>query len=95
VEVGTTTMGTSKTLSLPWGSFSAGKWSLTVVKGGCTSTRNFEVIISPLTSFAGDNYVCVNEEISLSAVENNASYIWRKGTTTVSTTKQFYKSSAL
>ncbi|BDX37387.1 hypothetical protein CYCD_07420 [Tenuifilaceae bacterium CYCD] len=91
---GTTIMGTAKTLSLSWGSYSAGDWSLTVVKDGCTSTRNFEVAISPLTDVTGDKYVCVNEEISLSAVENNASYIWRKGTLTVSTTKQFYKNSA-
>ncbi|MGE0078543.1 MAG: Ig-like domain-containing protein [Bacteroidales bacterium] len=91
---GTTTKGTSKILSLTAGSFSAGNWSLTVVKDGCTSTRYFEVVISPLTTFTGDPNVCVGEEIALSAVENNASYIWRKGTTVVSTIKQFYKGSA-
>ncbi|RPH29880.1 MAG: tandem-95 repeat protein, partial [Bacteroidales bacterium] len=79
--------GTSKTLDKAWGAFSAGNWSLTVVKGSCTSTRNFTVSISPLTTFSGDVNVCIGENISLSATEVNASYIWRKGATQVSTSK--------
>jgi len=86
--------GTSKTLNKVWGTYSAGSWALTITKGSCTSTRNFEVVISPLTTFTGDANVCVGEEMALSAVENNATYTWKKGTTTVSSAKQFYKSSA-
>ncbi|HRX31552.1 MAG TPA: hypothetical protein P5349_06645, partial [Tenuifilaceae bacterium] len=93
-KYGSTTMSTSQVLSITWGSFSPGTWSLTVQKNGCNSTRYFEVEISPNTSFSGDPNVCVGEEIYLSAEENNASYVWRNGTTIVSTTKQFTKSSA-
>lgn len=92
-KYGSTTMGTAKTLSLAAGSY-AGNWSLTIQKGTCNSTRVFQVLISPITTFTGDADVCVGEEIALSAVENNATYTWKKGTTTVSTAKQFYKSSA-
>ncbi|OFX27731.1 MAG: hypothetical protein A2041_04005, partial [Bacteroidetes bacterium GWA2_31_9b] len=83
----TVPVGTLKTLDKAWGSYSAGNWSLTVVKGSCTSTRNFTVSISPNTSFTGDTAVCVGETLSLSADEANASYIWKKGETTVSTSK--------
>ena len=69
------------------GSVSIGQWSLTIEKDGCTSTRYFTVSVSPLTTFTGDVDVCVGETLSLSATEVNASYIWRKGTTTVSTSK--------
>lgn len=86
--------GTSKILNKAWGSFSAGNWSLTVTKGTCTSTRNFQVLISPLTTFTGDPNVCVGEPIALSAVENNATYEWKRGTTIISSTKQYTKSSA-
>ena len=51
--------------------------------------------ISPNTSFTGDVNVCVGEAIDLNAVENNATYEWKKGTTVVSTAKQFYKASAV
>ncbi|MBC7126140.1 MAG: calcium-binding protein, partial [Bacteroidales bacterium] len=83
------------TLSRTWGNFNVGQWSLTVSKGGCTSTRYFAVDISPNTSFTGDVNVCVGEAIDLTAVENNATYEWKKGTTVVSTAKQFYKASAV
>lgn len=86
--------GTSKILNKTWGTYSAGNWSLTITKGTCTSTRNFEVVISPLTTFTGDTSICVGEELALSAVENNATYTWKKGTETVSSAKQFNKSSA-
>jgi gliding motility-associated-like protein len=94
-KYGSTTISTSQTLSRTWGNFSPGAWSLTVVKDGCTSTRNFTVDISPNTSFTGDVNVCVGEAIDLTAVENNATYEWKKGSTVVSTTKQFYKASAV
>ena len=85
-----TVKGTAKTLDLSWGAFSAGNWSLTVSKGSCTSsTRNFTVSISPLTTFSGDVNVCVGETLSLSATEVNATYAWKKGATTVSTSKFF------
>jgi len=93
-KYGTTTMGTSKTLSLAAGSY-AGNWSLTIQKGSCISTRNFQVLISPLTTFTGDANVCVGEEIALSAVENNATYEWKKGTSVISTTKQYTKTGAV
>ncbi len=89
-----TVVASTQTLSKAWGSFSAGSWSLTVSKGSCVSTRNFQVTIFPLTTFTGDQNVCVGEEINLSATENNASYEWKKGTTIVSSTKQFVKPSA-
>ncbi len=93
-KYGSTTISTSQTLSKTWGSFNPGQWSLTVSKGGCTSTRNFTVEIAPNTSFSGDANVCVGEPIDLSANEYNASYVWRKGTTVISTSKQYYKASA-
>ncbi len=93
-KFGSTTMGSAKILNLPGGEYE-GNWSLTIVKGSCTSTRNFEVLISPNTKFTGDANVCVGEELALSAEENNATYEWRKGTTVVSSAKQFYKSSAV
>jgi gliding motility-associated-like protein len=89
-----TTISTSQTLSRTWGSFNPGQWSLTVSKDGCTSTRYFTVEFAPNTSFTGDVNVCVGEPIDLSAEENNASYVWRKGSTIISTTKQYYKASA-
>jgi len=81
------------------GSVSIGEWTLTIEKtvegNTCVSTRTFNVEVSPLTTFFGDVDVCVGEEISLTATEVNAtSYIWRKGTTTVSTQRAFTKSSA-
>ncbi len=94
-KYGETTMSTSQILSLTWGNFNTGQWSLTIVKGPCTSTRYFYVDISPNTSFTGDVNVCVGEAIDLSAVENNATYEWKKGTNVVSTSKQFYKASAV
>ncbi len=94
-KYGATTKSTTQTLNLTWGNFNPGQWSLTVSKGGCVSTRYFTVEISPNTTFTGDVNVCVGEEINLSAVENNASYEWKKGTTVVSTAKQFYKASAV
>ena len=94
-KYGSTTISTSQTLSRTWGNFNPGNWSLTVVKDGCTSTRYFTVEIAPNTSFTGDVDVCVGEAIDLSAVENNATYEWKKGTTVVSTAKQFYKASAV
>ncbi len=71
------------------GSVDVGSWSLTVEKDGCTSTRNFTVSVSPLTTFAGDVDVCVGETLSLSATEVNAVYSWKKGITEVSTSKIF------
>ncbi|MEW5845404.1 MAG: Ig-like domain-containing protein [Bacteroidota bacterium] len=94
-KYGSTTISTSQTLSRTWGNFSPGSWSLTIVKDGCTSTRNFTIEISPNTSFTGDVNVCVGEAIDLTAVENNATYEWKKGATVVSTAKQFYKASAV
>jgi gliding motility-associated-like protein len=94
-KYGSTTISTSQILSRTWGNFNVGQWSLTIVKGGCTSTRYFTVEVSPNTSFTGDVNVCVGEAIDLTAVENNATYEWKKGTTVVSTAKQFYKASAV
>lgn len=81
------------------GGVDIGDWTLTIVKtiegNTCTSTRNFTVEVSPLTTFTGDLNVCVGEEISLTATEVNAtSYIWSRGTTPVSTQRRFSKASA-
>jgi len=89
-----TVKSTSQSVQQSAGSVDVGPWSLTVVKKGCTSTRNFTVSVSPLTNFSGDQNVCVGESLSLSATEVNASYIWRKGSTTVSTSKIFIIPSA-
>ncbi|MHC1703540.1 MAG: Ig-like domain-containing protein [Tenuifilaceae bacterium] len=84
-----TEISTTQSVSQAAGSVNVGPWSLTVIKSGCTSSRNFTVSVSPLTTFVGDVNICVGEALSLSATEVNATYIWSKGTTTVSTSKIF------
>jgi len=82
-----TTIGTAKTLTIASGGFQEGDYSLTVTKDGCSAIRNFSVAIAPLTTFSGDTDACVGEEISLSATETVADYTWKKGATTVGTSK--------
>ncbi|MFP4556552.1 MAG: immunoglobulin domain-containing protein, partial [Bacteroidales bacterium] len=80
---------------------SVGKWTLTITKTIdegkdvlCTSTREFEVEVAPLTTFSGDTDVCVGEAISLTATEVNASYIWEKDGSQIGTGRTYSKSSA-
>ncbi len=80
---------TAQSVQQAAGSVNVGPWSLTVVKAGCTSTRNFTVSVSPLTTYSGDVNVCVGENLSISATEVNASYSWKKGASEVSTSKIF------
>ena len=59
---------------------SIGEWSLTVTKTvegeTCTSSRYFNVIVAPITTFSGDQDVCTGETIDLTATETNAVYEW-------------------
>lgn len=82
-----TSLGTSKTLNIGSAAVEAGNYSLTVSKNGCSATRYFTVAVAPLTTFVGDVNVCEGEEISLSATETVAEYIWRKGTNIIDVTK--------
>lgn len=70
----------------------AGTYSLFVSKGGCAITKEFVVSIAPIVSFTGDLNLCVGETLSLSADETVAtSYTWKKGTTTIGSTKVLSK----
>ncbi|MDD4384975.1 MAG: tandem-95 repeat protein [Bacteroidales bacterium] len=87
-----------RTVQQSAGAVDIGDWTLTIQKtvegNTCTSTRFFTVDVSPLTTFTGDLNVCVGEELLLTATEVNAtSYIWRRGTTTISTQRKFSKAS--
>ena len=93
-KYGATVKSTSQSVQQAAGSVNVGDWSLTVSKDGCTSTRNFSVEVSPLTTFTGDLNVCVGEAISLTATEVNAVYQWRKNGTAVSSDRTFSKASA-
>jgi hypothetical protein len=76
------------------GNVDVGSWSLTIEKDGCTSTRDFNVNVSPLTTFTGDVDVCVGETLSLSATEVNASYSWMKNDVEINVEKIFVIPSA-
>ena len=93
-KYGATVKSTSQSVQQAAGSVNVGDWSLTVSKDGCTSTRNFSVEVSPLTTFTGDLNVCVGEAINLTATEVNAVYQWRKNGTAVSSDRTFSKASA-
>ncbi|MCW3785733.1 cadherin domain-containing protein, partial [Plebeiibacterium sediminum] len=67
-------------LSISSGSVSYGTYSLTVTKGGCVHSDDFEVSQSPLVTFTGETTACAGDEISLSATETVAtSYTWTNG----------------
>lgn len=86
---GATTISTDQQLVVNNVSISdAGTYSLTVNKGTCEITREFEVSIAPLTTFTGDVALCVGELLDLSADETVAqSYVWKQGSNVIGTTK--------
>ncbi|MCU4157655.1 tandem-95 repeat protein [Carboxylicivirga sp. A043] len=90
---GTTVLSTTQQLSISNLTLAdAGTYSLSVSKGGCAITKEFEVSIAPIVSFTGDVNLCVGETLSLSADETVAtSYIWKKGSTTIGSTKVLTK----
>ncbi|KAB2869037.1 MAG: tandem-95 repeat protein, partial [Bacteroidales bacterium] len=88
-EFNGTTLSTSRNLVVAsMNASKTGTYTLTVSKDGCTQSNNFTVSISPLTSFAGDPFACEGQTITLSATETVATtYTWKKGTTTVGSSK--------
>ncbi len=73
-------------LNIASGSVSYGTYSLTVTKGGCEHSNDFEVSQSPLVSFSGETSACAGNDITLSATETVAtSYTWTNGSLTYNT----------
>ncbi len=73
-------------LNIASGSVSYGTYSLTVSKGGCVHSNDFEVSQSPLVSFTGETSACAGDDITLSAKETVAtSYTWTNGSLTYNT----------
>ncbi|GEM_PF-1004026 len=84
-----TVLGTERTYTDPaLYAHETGTYTLTIVKGECTSSRDFTVSISPIVTFTGDTDLCVGENLSLSADETTADeYRWERGGYEVGTSK--------
>ena len=84
VEVGTGRTYTDPSLT----ESETGTYTLTVQKGECVSSRDFEVSIYPIVSFTGDTDLCVGEDLNLSADEPTAdAYEWRRSGYELSSSK--------
>ena len=69
-----------------------GTYTLTIVKDGCVSSRDFTVSIYPVVTFTGDTDLCVGEDLKLSADEEIAEdYKWKRGDSPLASSKQLIR----